>query len=272
MITKYKITQFLEGRLQITKMRTDINYTFKVEDIDKEGNYWVKITYDSIYFEQDGPMGKIEYNSSNPPKNIHPLALPFSLLKEQSFRMKLTPKGDIKEIEGVNAMITRMVEALGIPEETEKTSFERTFKEHFGEQAIRETFQKVTAVYPREAVGINDSWSACLALTKGFPMIIQSEYIFKSYKDETAYIEVHSKVKPNLEAPPLKIGSVIMRYNFYGEMDGTVVLDVPTGWVDSLELTHKSSGRIEIKDTLSPSQSLSWPITVEGTFILKSQK
>ncbi len=264
MVAEQKISQTIQGQSQDILQTIGTGYTFDVEDVDFDGSITVKVTYHSILFKQDGPMGKFEYDSSNPPVAIPPMAMGFNALVGQSFTMIISPEGNVKDIYGVDEMLSNMIEQLDLPDFPMMDDLMKNLKGQFGDEALKENMEKMMAVFPDSPVGIGDRWTKRLVLSRGFPMILDNTWTLKARKDGLTIIEVRSVVKPNEEAPPIDMGIMKLNYELSGEQKGTMEIQEVTGWLVQGELTQKFSGQVEMEGATQLGASMSWPISIES--------
>ncbi|MCK4330156.1 hypothetical protein KAX02_09965 [candidate division WOR-3 bacterium] len=264
MVVEQKISQTIQEQTQDILQTIGTGYTFDVEDVDFNGSITVKVTYHSILFKQDGPMGKFEYDSSNPPVAIPPMAMGFNALVGQSFTMIISPEGNVKDIYGVDEMLSNMIEQLDLPDFPMMDDLMKNLKGQFGDEALKENMEKMMAVFPDSPVGIGDRWTKRLVLSRGFPVILDNTWTLKARKDGLAIIEVRSVVEPNEEAPPIDMGIMKINYKLSGEQKGTMEIQEVTGWPVQGELTQKFSGQVEMEGATQLGASMSWPISIES--------
>ena len=264
MVAEQKISQTIQEQTQDILQTIGTGYTFDVEDVDFDGSITVKVTYHSILFKQDGPMGKFEYDSSDPPAEIPPMAMGFNALVGQSFTMIISPEGNVKDIYGVDEMLSNMIEQLDLPDFPMMDDLMKNLKGQFGDEALKENMEKMMAVFPDSPVGIGDRWTKRLVLSRGFPMILDNTWTLKASKDGLAIIEVRSVVEPNEEAPPIDMGIMKINYKLSGEQKGTMEIQEITGWPVQGELTQKFSGQVEMEGATQLGASMSWPVSIES--------
>jgi len=273
MTTDQKVTQSIMGHQQEIVQSIGVGYSFDVEEVDADGVARVKVIYHGVLFKQDaGGLGKFEYDSSDPPAEIPPMAKGYAALVGQSFHMKIAPNGHISEVEGADEMIADMLEKIDINMEYMKTSLEKKLRDQFGNQGVKEMMDNMMAIYPDRPVGINDSWTSTVIETHGFPMILDNTWTLKDRKDGIATIEVNSTAEPNLEVDPVEMGAMKMQYSLSGEQHGTMELDEATGWMISAELDQKFTGDLSMVGgpMADMAEGMAVPVLIEITIRLES--
>jgi len=269
MTSKQKISQTIQGQKQDMVQTIGMGYIYNVQGVDAEGIATVKCTYHSILFRLTGPMGTIEYDSFNPPEVIHPMAMSFASFEGQSFLMMMSPDGRVKDVRGIDAMLTNMMEKLDMPEGPMKVATEKNLREQFDEKSLKEAMENMTAIYPEESVAIGDSWKKRVVISKGFPVILDNTFTLKSIRDDVVILGIISKATPNLEADPIKMGPAKLRYDISGIQKGTVELDKNTGWIIRGKATQKFSGEVKIEGDPQMPEGISWPISVDTVITME---
>lgn len=262
MVADQTITQTIQGQTQDIQQTIGMAYTYKVTKVESDGSALVDAVYEWILYSQDGPMGKSEYDSSKPPATIPDAAVGYAALLGQGFSMKLTPLGEVADIQGVDAMLSSILDALNVPEGSARDAVQETLEAQFGEEALAESFEKATAIYPDKSLSAGDSWSKRLTLATGMPMIIDNTWTLKSRKDGVAFVDVKSTIAPNPDAEPLEISGMSVSYEVSGDQTGTLELDEATGWPLRSHMTQNLSGQIS-------AAGMTWPVTITSTIVFE---
>ncbi|OGF66666.1 MAG: hypothetical protein A2Y62_21365 [Candidatus Fischerbacteria bacterium RBG_13_37_8] len=263
-----KISQTIQGQKMDMLQKTTMEYTFAVEKVEPNGNATAKISYNSIKFEQDGPGGKIEYDSSNPPAKIPPAAAGFAALKEGTFTVILSPEGRVVDMKGIDKMLDLVIEKLDLPDEATRIQAKENAQNFFGEQVMKEMMESMMAIYPEKPVGVGDTWSKVVLVSKGFPMILTNNFTLKKRKNGIATVEIKSSVQPYPEAAPMEMGPIKLKYELSGTQEGTMELEEATGWSKRATIKQNFTGTVHIEG--APQMSgMSFPMTVEGTITLE---
>jgi hypothetical protein len=138
MVTDQNISQTVLGQEQEITQKIGFDFTFLIDAVDADGTAMVQVTYDWVMMEQDGPTGKIVYDSADPPARVPDLAVGFAALVGRGFAMRLSAEGRVQDIQGVDALITGLLEELDLPEGAEfqrsvwRRSAEREHGKHDG--------------------------------------------------------------------------------------------------------------------------------------------
>jgi hypothetical protein len=237
-----KVTQTINGNPQSLTQSIGLGYTFATQAVAEDGVATVKVTYDTVSFKQVSPLGNVEYDSTNPPAQINPLAKGFAALAGQTFTMKVTSLGKITEIQGLDAMIDGIMKKLDIPEGPSKATIEKSIRVQFGEDALRDNMESLLRIYPDKPVSVGDTWATKISLSKGFPMVLDNTFMLKDAAADVATVGLTSKLATNPDTAPIDMGNRKLTYNLTGEQSGTIKVDRKSGWVKSAEMTQKVAG------------------------------
>jgi hypothetical protein len=271
-IVQQKIVQTIQGNKVEVDQTTGIEYTFDVRDVKDDGTMAVKVTYRAVQMKMSGPVSKVDYDSAKATGEVPKLARGLAALVGQSFTLDLTPEGRVTQVGGLDVMLAGMIEKLALPEGATKTMIEDQFKKHFGDKAMRETMERLMAVYPARPVGIGDSWTKNTKLTKRFPLEIETTYVLKGRKEGVATVDTRSTLKSDPKAEPMKMGPLSISYHLTGKQEGQMEMDEATGWTVGGKLTQQFSGTMKMAGAPGMSEPMSWPMTATSTITLASPK
>ncbi len=255
MVADQTITQTLGGQTQTMTQTIGMAYTYDVQSVDADGTMQIKVTYDWILYKQDGPMGTVSYDSANPPATVPEAALGYAALVGRGFSMRLKPNGEIAEVQGVDEMLDQMLDALGVPPGSARDELAASMQSQFGDEAMKESFEKAALFYPDKPVGIGDSWSKVISVETGIPMVLDTTWTLKARKGGVATVETRSAIQRNPKAQPVEMAGTTFTYEMSGEQSGTMQLDEKTGWLLGGTLKQNMAGQIS-------AMGMTWPITI----------
>jgi hypothetical protein len=269
MIADQKIVQTIMGQQQETHQRIAMEYTMDVKEVDPDGTSLALTTYDRVQIRQEGPMGKTEFDSSDPPETPSPLTSGYGMLVGKTVSMRMSPKGQVLEVRGLDAILSEMLEESDLPDEMRAT-MERQMKEQFGDEAALEMMRDLFLSCPEKPVRPGDTWKQEVALSKPFPMIIDNTYRLRKRKKGVLEIEVDSKVRPNPKGKPMEMGAMTFRYDIEGEQEGTMTVQEDTGMILQAAIKQKMSGEMKLADATEETEALAIPMSLDGTLRMES--
>ncbi len=255
MIADQTITQTLMGQTQTITQSIGMGYTYQVQSVDPDGSMWVKITYDWVSYKQDSPMGKVSYDSANPPATVPQAAIGYAALVGRGFSAKITPTGEMTDVRGADQMVAEILGAMNLPAGSARDQVEALLRTQLSDEALKDSFEKAALFYPDKPVAVGDSWSGQIALASGMPMILDTTWTLKARKNGVATVETRSDARPNPGAKPLELAGMSISYELSGVQSGSMDLDEKTGWLLGGTLKQDVSGKVSAMGT-------SWPITI----------
>jgi len=255
MIADQTITQTLMGQTQTITQSIGMGYTYQVQSVDPDGSMWVKITYDWVSYKQDSPMGKVSYDSANPPATVPEAAIGYAALVGRGFSAKITPTGEMTDVRGADQMVAEILGAMNLPAGSARDQVEALLRTQLSDEALKDSFEKAALFYPDKPIAVGDSWSGQIALASGMPMILDTTWTLKARKNGVATVETRSDARPNPGAKPLELAGMSISYELSGVQSGSMDLDEKTGWLLGGTLKQDVSGKVSAVGT-------SWPITI----------
>ncbi|MEM6392125.1 MAG: DUF6263 family protein [Planctomycetota bacterium] len=251
MVARQDIDQKVEGQAIDIDQTIGITSTYEVLDRPSaSGGQWMRMTYVRSQFKQTGPMGNIDYDSDRPQAEIPMMARGFAGLVNQSLLVEIAPDGEVVKVEGIDALIDKMVNALGLPEGPAKDAARQATKQQLNPESLKQMMAFSGGVYPGKPVAIGDTWDDQQSLSGIVPMIIDSTYTLTGFDDDTASLSVKGQISPQPDAEAFKVDQTQMMTKMNGTQVGRVVLDRKTGWVLSSEITQE----IQCEMTVRPPQ------------------
>jgi hypothetical protein len=249
--TNVATSQEIDDTYRATPVRTElvegIGYEFRVEEVDAEGIATLTVRYDWTRVRTRGPRGVIAYDSRQKMPLVQAEAKQYAVVVGQSFRMKLAPNGEVREITGADEMLDAMLKAMGVLQ----VGRERRRQElalRFGDKATLEHMRGVFIRLPDKPVAVGESWKLDGLASPLWPMELDNTWTLKSRDNGLAEIQVKTVIAPIPNAPPLERGEFKLRYLMRGTHEGTVRVSEATGWPLRGTFHQTLSGTVEAEN------------------------
>jgi len=244
-----KVTQIV-GQEQTLGHVIGLGQKLDVLDVDRQGNMTIRHTYLWSRFKQSGPMGKADYDSSQPATSAAG-AEGFAALLGESYTMKVSPKGKVLDVNGVE----RMAEAIRkkVPAGTDVSSPKSPLAFLLDKQGIRETEEGMLAIYPDEPVELGASWVKKKTTTKSLALITEEKWTLLKRETGVSTLAETASVKSDPNAPPMDAGAMKIKVSLSGTEETTLQMDEKTG------LTRSSRCRQELRGQMNVGASAQGP-------------
>jgi len=265
MVTNQKMAQTMMGQEQKMNQMTAMEMSFEVLAVDDNQNVSIKTTYLNIHIKMEGPMGVMEYDSTKPPQPgaENPMSAMYKAMVGQSFAMKLTPKGRILDIKGMDEMIAKMIEQMAV-DEAMKQHIKEMMNNFINEDKMMETSGNMVAALPPKPVGIGDSWTSKISVAIGFPMEIDTTNTLTDHKNGTVTIDTTARIDTGDDAKPTEMGPMKMTMKMKGTQKGTIRIDEATGWLVHSKTDVNFTGQFQTEPNEQMPQPMTIPISIEG--------
>lgn len=234
MLTTQDLSQTFDGQTFDISTVTGFEYTYTVTRLDPDGSAWVDVIYTRALYETDSAFLNISYDSADPPGQIPEGAEGFAAIVGIGFSMRIGPDGDIQEIEGLDAMYDQMLAELDLPDPEMRQAFELTFREQFGDQAMKDQLGNLLFEFPEGSLQVGDSWTSTEETTVMLPIVVETTYTLLGFDENTALIEVRSEISTGTQEGGLDLGLFAFDFTLTGSQEGRVQVDLKTGLTNSI--------------------------------------
>jgi hypothetical protein len=254
MITEQRISDPTPAQEGTAVMKIGTGAEFDVINIDSNGNAQVTYTYRWMEFGLKGPMDEQIYDSSKKDSPVPAMAQGFAALLEESFSLKITPKGRVSEIKGLDKVRSNIQRKL--PPGPMQQFTMNSLNQWISEEPVKERIESSMAIYPDKPVGVGDSWSRNVVISREFTMILENKWTLKERKNGVAVIEVISTIKPNPQAKPKEVGLTKMSYEFTGKQQGLIEMQESTGLIINSKINRQISGQTIMATPGTPDKTI----------------
>jgi len=263
MVTEQQITQTLMGQEQAMEQTIGLGTNFDVNDVnDDDGNAWIKYTYKWAKLSYKTPMGEIEYDSSKEASSVPPEAMGVAALLDEGFMLYLTPKGEVKQVKGLDKMRSNIQNKL--PEDPAREQMMKGLEQYLSDEAIKELTESSMGIYPDNPVGIGDSWNRNFSLSHGLAAIMETKWTLKGRENGVATIEVLSNIKSNPDAKPMEMGPTKISHDLSGNQKGLIKMQESTGQILHSKAEQQLSGNMKLVVSDPQPQEMIIPMTINS--------
>ncbi|MEB8329444.1 DUF6263 family protein [Flavobacteriaceae bacterium KMM 6897] len=204
---------------------------FKVVGI-KEKNYIISLTFKDLNLRMtssiQGELMNVRAKEVVPGDTQSSI---FHSILNSPVKMTLSRNGDILEVKGGDALVTKMTEASGLEDEFSIKMMKRSLAKEFGSDALSNSYKQMTFIYPTKKIKVGDTWqneySGKLAAT--------TVWTLKGLTPKTAIITGKAIISMNVVEPASTM-------QLTGTQNTMITTDRNTGFISKMNVEGQSKG------------------------------
>jgi hypothetical protein len=230
-----------------------------VLDVDGQGNMRIRRTYDWSMTKRTGPMGNLDYDSAKqttPP----PGAEPFAALLGQSYVVRISPKGEVLEINGVEEMQAAVRKKL--PAGAQGDPAMSVLSQFLDKNSLKQMIEGELDVYPGKPVEVGESWNKKRVVTPMFELTIDSKWTLQKLENGVAIIATTSTSRSDANRP-VETGGMKMRFDLAGTQGGTIRMQEATGLILLGQAQQQLKGEIKLGDSDQGPPTMAIPVVFD---------
>ena len=266
-----RIKQTIGGTEQIMDQNLNIVWDYGILSKNDAGDFEISAKFSRIRSFQKFGFQTVEFDSDDTSEYIDPSMTGYKILIGSELKLQVNPEGKVRSLSGFEEIIDKIVENLKIPESPQRDEIIKGFRNQFGDEAMRQSFEQMTVFYPGHPVSIGDSWHNYFTMDVGFPMVVESDYTLTSRENGIANINVESVLRFNQNSRGIDMGAFSLIYDIAGKQKGSIKLDEASGLPVRLEIDHDFSGTVSVSEA-PDLEDRSWPISADGKIVISFEK
>jgi hypothetical protein len=260
--------QTVDGEKQSLSQEMLEVWNYYVIKHERSGDMNLKLTYKRVKVSQNYDDQNTAFDSDNPPEYLDPSMKGLSTMPGTVLMVRMTSDGKVAKIEGVDAMLDKMIAAMALPDSGQKKAVIADLRKQWGTEALKQSIEQITSFYPESPIVVGDKWNNSFDITSGgLPMHISSQYTYNSDSSGIAIIDAASDISSDSASSAVKMGLLTMAYQINGTQTGTIEVDEVTGLPSKSKLDMHYDGTVTVSGVPDePAQS--WPISADGTVLV----
>ncbi len=265
--TKLNITQTL-GFLE-QEMKNDFKGITRFTPVGNEGNNIVlKASFESMLINVESLMFNMFYDSSKPLNPEDKMAMIYSKIVGEEFKMVISPQGEVIRIEGMNQIIDSAVNSVGNIQGSAANRLKTTLAGHFGEEALSGNMAMILSIYPEESKKIGESWKTETALTSTLKADLFNNWTLAGVSNDKWTLKGIGGISSS--GQEAVINGMKVTFNLKGNQNADYVLNPNDGWFIRGKQEQKLEGTMVMNGNQQLPQGLEIPMKVtSSTYIEK---
>ncbi|TCC91747.1 hypothetical protein EZ428_08310 [Pedobacter frigiditerrae] len=259
--------QNMQGQDLNIKIGINALMSYKVLD-QLDTVYIISCKYESLSMKMEMPNNTMSVDSENP-KEGDLLSKMMAGMKKNTFTMKMTKKGRIVEVKGIEKLFEGLSEATELPA-AQLAQLKAQLSQSYGEEAFKANMEMSMAVYPKIAVNVGEKWITKGKLKSGMTADIETTYTLKDVTSDYYLITGISKITTTGKDVNVNNG-MKMIYHITGDMTSNIKISKITGWMANAVIQQHIKGHTEIPPTAQLPDGLSLPMDMSNKMTLSEQ-
>jgi hypothetical protein len=263
MVMDQHLDQTVMDMQQVVDQSMGTGLKLDVLEVDSQGNMRIRQTFNWSMSKRTSPMGNLEYDSAKQPTPPAG-AEPFAALLGQSYIVKVTPKGEVLDVEGIEQMQAAIRQKL--PPGAEADPALGTLAAYLDKKGLKEATEGIWGIYPDKPVELGESWSKKRVVSPAFELTIESRWTLQKREAGFAMIGTTGSARSNPDTP-METGGMKMRFDLAGTQAGTMRMEEATGLIVLAQARQQLKGEIKVGDAAQPMMAI--PVVFDTTVKLE---
>lgn len=230
-----------QSQKMTSESKKEIDYT--VKDF-KDGVYTLEVKSKQYSEKMTDPSGKsISYDTNSTKPANKDIAVSWSIYKAmtgKTYTMKVDQKGKVVSVDGLDVVKKSILNSVKSQVNAEEFKmFTQIIDNSLNKEAISSQFEETMNVFPNKTLALKESWSDSQKIDKG-PMKgnISMKRTLSNVEDKNTTIIVagSQSLKGNESQEGVKMSA-----NSNANVDGKILIDTKSGWINKVNLTKKET-------------------------------
>jgi hypothetical protein len=259
-VIEQQINQDIMGQQQKTELSMGTGLKLQVLDVDAQGNMRIQYTYLWTRLKQVNPMAQADYDSSSK-SPVPEGAEGFAALVGQSYTIKMTPKGHVVDVNGVEQLRDAVLKKL--PAGADTTMGMNPVAMYIDPASVKQMAEANMAIYPDKSVNLGESWTREMAMKMGFTTITQYKWTLQKQEAGVATIGLAATLRTDPNSPPMDAMGMKVKSDLSGTQEGTLQMAEATGLIMSTKERQQLKGQLKIAASADAPPTMVIPMTID---------
>jgi hypothetical protein len=264
MTTNSVTSQDLGAQKMEIKTLTELIMLYEVQNGSNtnDSTKIIKVTFKSMKNTQ-GSNGQSFVTDTNNPDTSNPASRMMNAMMGAEFIVTINKQGDVKNITGKDALVSRIVEAAGVNDSMMQEQMVAGIQNFMSDEILKNMMEQSFKIFPATKVKKGDTWKSNMVITKPMPMNIQTTFKLKEVKGKEAIIDLSSIVSPGTGG--MQMMGINVETELGGSQTGSMQVDIETGMALSTDISQNISGKMK-------AMGEEMPMTIQSVITMKSTK
>lgn len=233
------IKQSMMGQDMEIKMKYAENASYEMNKAGDDVS--IKLTYTSVKVHMDMMGNAIDLDSESPDTTNDGNKY-IRALKGSSLLITVTPKGEVKKIEGLDALSAKLENSV---DPSKREQVKQMVGSFISEESIKSRIENSLKIYPSKPVKIGDTWTASTTMLKPYKTVTNNTFTLASVNGATAKITSTGTISTDGDQK-METNGMEMTVNLAGEQKGNADVEVATGILNNSESAQNIKGKMSV--------------------------
>lgn len=221
--------------------------------------------YEIMELTMKMPQATMEFSSEKTEESDADFLSPMlRLMKTMSFEVVISRTGKVIEINNIDSLFDAGVGALDKLPEAARNQIKKQIGEAYGGDALKGSFEMITAIYANRPVAVGDKWNSSTNLRAGFAAKVDAEYELLEVTPDYVIIKGNSVIESEDTETYEETNGVPMRFDMKGSMISDIKADRKSGWIIEATFTQEVKGDAYMKPNSVLPEGLKMPMSISN--------
>jgi len=257
-----EIVQELMGQSQSTQNKQILFVTFKVLDVDQDGNYTMSRLIPRVKILASYPSGDMEFDTDNV-EDSNPMADSFVWLTETPTEFVMSPEGNILKVIDSEKIADEFVKKFS-GEGVESQMIMAMASQFTTEDGLKQSLGSFLLKYPDKKVKVGQPWESVSEMKLLISFKNTASTKIKEMNKVTATLSQSVMIEQSEVDNVIEMQGMEMEYELSGEKQGSYEVNLETGLIIHGEESATISGLISVDSPQLPAP-MTIPMTIKSS-------
>lgn len=258
------IEQDINGMKMNMGVLNNSSLVYKVKSAT-DTSFCMDAQYELMELTMQMPQATMEFSSEKTEESDADFLSPMlRLMKTMSFEVVINKTGKVIEINNIDSLFDAGVGVLDKLPEGLKEQLKKQIGEAYGGDALKGSFEMITAIYANRPVSVGDKWNSSTNLRAGFPAKVAAEYELIEATSDYVIIKGNSLIESEDTGEYTETNGVPMRFEAKGNMLSDIKADRKSGWIIEATFTQDIGGDAQVKPSAGLPDGMKIPMKISN--------
>lgn len=259
---KATITQSFGGQEMTINMTVKATMVYQVKGVNAN-SYNMDVRYENMTMEMVMPQATMKFSSENPGESDM-VSQALAGMTKTFFQVEMAKNGKVNSVKNMDKVFAAAFEKFTQVSPEQKEQIKAQLSQSYGDKAIANSIETVTAIFPDKPVKVNDTWTISTGLSTAMAeATISTTYKFVEEKPEYRKIHGDSKITAVKKDEYTMTNGMEMKFDMEGTMTSDIKVDKTSGWILEANVVQNLNGTAHVKGNDQMPQGMTIPMKIK---------